>query len=88
MLIIALLFSHRGLKILTTSAISFSEITTLDHKVFNHPVELAALVPLSFRLLGQLEEIIRSLWHSLSEETDYNGTNSLASSLDVEGYLD
>lgn len=31
-------------------------------------MEFATLVPLPFRLLRQLEEILRSLWHSFAEE--------------------
>lgn len=54
-------------KIFTSSAVTLSKVTTLDHKIVNDSVEFAALVAFTLRLLSQLEEVLDSLWHSLSK---------------------
>lgn len=60
---------------LTTSSISFGEVTSLDHEVVYDSVELAAFVAFTFRFLGQLEEVLCCLRDSLSKQANYNGSD-------------
>lgn len=77
----------KQLKVKTSSAISLCEVTSLDHKVFDHSVELAALVPFTFRQLGQLHEILDRLRNSFAEQTDLYSTRILITDFDIKPYL-
>merc|ERR1712166_214230 len=64
---------------LATRAIAGSEVATLEHKVWNHPVEGTALVAQLLALLAaallsgaQRPEVLSSLWDHIGEEFELN----------------
>lgn len=77
----------KQLKVKTSSAISFCEVTSLDHKVFDHSVEFAALISFTFWQFGKLDEILDCLRNGFAEQTDLHSTRSLIADLDFEPYL-
>uniref|UniRef100_A0A2M4BZ72 Uncharacterized protein n=1 Tax=Anopheles marajoara TaxID=58244 RepID=A0A2M4BZ72_9DIPT len=71
-----------------TGTVALGEVTTLDHEVADHAMELAALVSFTDdRLLGQLLEVARSLRNGGTEQTDHDAAGFLASDRDVEEHL-
>lgn len=68
-------------------AVAPGEIASLDHEVPDDPVELAAFVPLAFRLLRQLDEVLGSLRHSRAEYSDLHALRFVRAQLDVEPHL-
>lgn len=72
---------------LTSSAVSLSEIASLDHEVFNDPVELASFVALTFWFFSKFFEILCGFWNSFSKQTDYNAPNIFVTYSDVEPNL-
>lgn len=74
-------------QILTASAITLGKITTLDHEILNNPMEFAALVALSFRLLSQLDEILYSLRDGLAKNTNDKWANVFFTNFYLKGHL-
>mmetsp|Transcript_12582 Transcript_12582/g.27172 ORF Transcript_12582/g.27172 Transcript_12582/m.27172 type:complete len:213 (-) Transcript_12582:10-648(-) len=79
---------------LATSAVTASEVSTLDHELRNDPVELRTLevqglagLPHTLLTSAQGTEILYSLGDSLSEQTDHDATCWLATNLDIEEHL-
>ena len=70
---------------LSTSAITTSEISTLNHKVLNTPMESRSLISKTLLLSSrQNTEVLSGLWDSLSVETHNNATQWLVAMLNVE----
>merc|ERR1719427_2245510 len=72
---------------LASGTVPFSEISTLDHEVFDDSVELAVLVSESFFSGGECGEIIDSFWDSSSEKTDFNSSDAFTSDFHIEIHL-
>jgi hypothetical protein len=76
---------------LTARAIALGEITTLDHELLDHAVELAALVVerlagLAQALLTGAEsaKVLGSLGHDVVVQLECDATGGLVADLDVE----
>jgi len=63
---------------LATSAITVSEIASLDHEVGNDTMKLGSLVALALWLCGQLSKVLNSSWHGISKKTNYNAASFLS----------
>lgn len=71
----------------TSSAIALCEVSPLDHELFDHPVELAAFVSLTFGLLGKLHEILDRLRNGFAEQADLYSARIDTADLHIEPYL-
>lgn len=71
----------------TSSSVSLGEVTSLDHKVLDHPVELAALVPLALRFLRQFHKVLDGLGNGLAKQTDLHSAFNGTSDFYVKPYL-
>ena len=67
--------------------VSSSEISALDHEIFDDSVERGALVSLSLGFLRQLLEVPGSFWYSFPEESDFNPSSRLSPNSDFEPNL-
>lgn len=68
-------------------AVALGEIAALDHKVLDDAMELAALVALAGRLLGQLLEVLRRLRHGAGEHADHDAFGGRAADAHIEEHL-
>lgn len=84
---IGLEFLDKDNIIRTTSAVTTSVVTTLNHEVLYDTVEFAALVPLTLLALGELNKVLSSLGNSLAENTNHNTACLLIADFDVEPHL-
>lgn len=71
----------------TSSAVPLREVTPLDHEVLDHPVELAAFVPLALRQLGEFHEVLDRLRDGFAEQADLHSARVGAADLNIEPYL-
>lgn len=75
---------------LAPCTITASEVTTLNHEVFDDTVELGAFVavinlsPILFDSRGQSTEVLYCLGNGATEEANYDATQILITVLDVE----
>ena len=58
----------------TTTAITRSEITTLDHEVWDDTMEFASLVAEALLSGAKCTEVFYSTWNGISVQTDNNTT--------------
>lgn len=71
----------------TTSSVSSGEISTLEHKLIDNPMEFGALISEAWGALGQLDKVVHRFGHDVAKESDFDLAGRFTPNGDVEGHL-
>lgn len=70
-----------------TSTVALGEISTLNHKVSDDPVEFTALVSFTFRFLGELDKVLGGFRNGGAEHTNFHTLRFVRANFNVEPHL-